>query len=92
LSAEVVLCELLFLRAILLGVEPAMHGGEAFNRAKIRRFKSCNGPASNWIDREDVQAASPLFAFAVKAERRRHGVPSKVPARRRKRLAVGGAA
>ena len=82
MSAEMILCELLFLRALLLGVEPSMHGGEALSRAKIQRFKTCNGPASNWIGREDFDALRPLLAIAVRAERKRHGVPSKVPVRR----------
>lgn len=91
LSAEIVLGELLFLRAILLGAEPAMHGGEGLARAKIRRFKSCNGPCSNWIGREDYGALKPLLATAVRAERKRVGVPSKLPARRRQKPKKGAA-
>lgn len=81
-GAEFMLGELLFLRAVLLGVEPSRYGGEALARAKIRRFKSCNGPCSNWIGREDFDALTPLLALAVRAERKRHGVPSKVPQRK----------
>lgn len=89
MGAEILAWELLFLRAVLCGVEPFRHGGEALNRAKVRKFKSCNGPCSNWIGRDDYAALSPLLALAVRAERKRHGVPSKVPLRR---AAKGGAA
>lgn len=88
MSAEMILGELLFLRTVLLGVEPSRWGGEALSRAKIRRFRTCNGPCSNWIGREDYEALRPLLAIAVKAERKRHGVPSKVPTRRRRAKAV----
>lgn len=89
LSAEIMVCELLLLRAVLLGVEPHRYGGEAFARAKIRHFKSDNGPASNWIGRDDYDRLTPLLKIAVRAEFKRMGVPSKVPTRRARK--VGGA-
>lgn len=90
MSAEIIANELLALRAVLLGAEPAWWGGEALSRAKRRRFKTDNGPASNWIGREDFDALVPLLKIAIRAERKRHGVPCKVPVRRT-RTRKGGA-
>lgn len=82
-GVEILFCELLFLRALLLGVEPDRYGGATFRRAKRKAFRSDNGPCSNWIGRMDFKKLTPLLVLALRAERKRHGVPSKVPVRRR---------
>lgn len=82
MSAEIAFCELLFLRAVLVGAEPMRWGGEALSRAKQRRFKSDNGPASNWIARDDFAALTPMLKKALAAERKRMGVHSAVTMRR----------
>lgn len=88
MAAEMVFCELLFLRAVLVGAEPARWGGEALQRGKQRAFKCHNGPCSNWIGRGDFDKLTPLLAKALRAERKRMGVPSKVPQRRVRKAAV----
>ncbi len=87
MAAEVVFCELLFLRAVLVGAEPSRWGGEALQRGKQRAFKSHNGPCSNWIGRDDFEKLTPLLAKALRTERKRMGVPSKVPQRRTRKAA-----
>lgn len=86
-SAEVAFCELLFLRAVLVGARPARWGGEALQRAKRRAFESHNGPCSNWIARDAFDVLAPMLAVALRAERKRMGVPSKVPMQRTRKAA-----
>ena len=64
MAAEIVFCELLFLRAALVGAEPSRWGGEALRRGKQRAFKCHNGPCSNWIGRDDFDKLTPLLAKA----------------------------
>lgn len=71
LSIETIVCELLFMRAVLLGATPNRLGGAQFNRVKRKRFGSNNGPCSNWLEPHQIDQLVPLIRIAIESERER---------------------